>query len=104
MTAEEIEEAILKLPPEELAKFRVWFTEFEAGMAPPIIHEETAATKLGRFAGRAIADFRKSGEGVQVDAAVTDLRLAGIEYDAKTLRIIAEADGTVKVAISALPQ
>ena len=52
----------------------------------------------------AIADFRKSGEGVQVDAAVTDLRLAGIEYDAKTLRIIAEADGTVKVAISALPQ
>jgi hypothetical protein len=52
----------------------------------------------------AIADFRKSGEGVQVDAAVTDLRLAGIEYDARTLRIIAEADGTVKVAISALPQ
>jgi hypothetical protein len=52
----------------------------------------------------AIADFRKSGDGVQVDAAVTDLRLAGIEYDAKTLRIIAEAQGTVKVAISALPQ
>jgi hypothetical protein len=52
----------------------------------------------------AIADFRKSGEGVQVDAAVTDLRLAGIEYDAKTLRVIAEADGTVRVAISALPQ
>jgi hypothetical protein len=52
----------------------------------------------------AIADFRKSGEGVQVDAAVTDLRLADIAYDAKTLRIIAEADGTVKVAITALPQ
>ena len=41
---------------------------------------------------------------MQVDAAVTDLRLAGIEYDAKTLRVIAEADGTVKVAVSALPQ
>ncbi|HSS07968.1 MAG TPA: hypothetical protein VLK83_12625 [Rhodanobacteraceae bacterium] len=41
---------------------------------------------------------------MQVDAAVTDLRLADIAYDAKTLRIIAEADGTVKVAISALPQ
>ena len=52
----------------------------------------------------AIADFRKSEQGVQVDAAVTDLRLAGIEYDAKALRIIAEAEGTVKVAISALPQ
>ena len=43
-------------------------------------------------------------QGVQVDAAVTDLRLVGIEYDAKTLRVIAEADGSVKVAISALPQ
>jgi len=52
----------------------------------------------------AIADFRKSEQGVQVDAAVTDLRLAGIEYDAKALRIIAEAEGTVKVAISALPK
>ena len=62
------------------------------------------AANARRSIEAAIADFRKSGEGVQVDAAVTDLRLARIEYDAKTLRIIAEADGTVKVAISALPQ
>ena len=45
----------------------------------------------------AIADFRASGEGVRVDAAITDLRLAGIAFDAKTLRVIAEADGTAKV-------
>ena len=51
----------------------------------------------------AIAEFRSRGQGVQVDAAVTELRLAGIEYDAKTLRIIAEAEGTAKVAISQLP-
>ena len=51
----------------------------------------------------AIADFRQSGQGVQVDAAVTGLRLAGIEYDAKTLRVIAEADGTVKATITQLP-
>jgi hypothetical protein len=51
----------------------------------------------------AIADFRKSADGVRVDAAVTNLRLVGIEFDAKTLRVIAEADGTVRVAISALP-
>ena len=51
----------------------------------------------------AIADFRKSADGVRVDAAVTDLRLVGIEFDAKTLRVIAEADGTVKVAVTALP-
>jgi hypothetical protein len=51
----------------------------------------------------AISDFRKSADGVRVDAAVTSLRLVGIEFDAKTLRVIAEADGTVRVAVSALP-
>ena len=50
----------------------------------------------------AIADFRKSADGVNVDAAVTDLRLVDIEFDAKTLRVIAEADGTVKVAVTKL--
>jgi hypothetical protein len=53
--------------------------------------------------GAAIADFRNRQPGVQVDAAVTQLRLAGIEFDAKTLRVIGEAEGTVKVAISTLP-
>ncbi len=51
----------------------------------------------------AIAEFRKSADGVRVDAAITNLRLVGIEFDAKTLRVIAEADGTVRVAVSALP-
>ena len=30
-------------------------------------------------------------EGVRVDAAVNGLRLTGIEFDARTLRVIAEA-------------
>src|SRR5712691_11552291 len=51
----------------------------------------------------AIADFRKSADGVRVDAAVTNLRLVGIEFDTKTIRVIAEADGTVKVAVTKLP-
>jgi hypothetical protein len=51
----------------------------------------------------AIADFRKSADGVRVEAAITSLRLVGIEFDAKTLRVIAEADGTARVAVSALP-
>ena len=38
----------------------------------------------------------------EIDAAVTDLRLVDIEFDAKTLRVIAEADGTVKVAVTKL--
>jgi hypothetical protein len=35
MKVEDIEEAILKLPPDELAKLRHWFAAFESGMAPP---------------------------------------------------------------------
>jgi hypothetical protein len=48
-------------------------------------------------------EFRKSDDGVTVDAAVTGLRLVDIAFDAKTLRVIAEADGTVNVAITSLP-
>jgi hypothetical protein len=59
MTVEEIEEAILRLPPDELAKLRVWFAEFETGMPAAKVVQESAATKLGRLAGRAIADIRK---------------------------------------------
>jgi Domain of unknown function (DUF4403) len=51
----------------------------------------------------AIADFRKGADGVRVDAAITNLRLVGIEFDARTLRIVAEADGTARVAVSKLP-
>jgi hypothetical protein len=58
MTVEDIEEAILKLSPSELAKFRRWLAEFESGMAPPK-PPEAAAVKLGRFAGKAFAELRK---------------------------------------------
>jgi hypothetical protein len=50
----------------------------------------------------AIAEFRRNDKDVRVEAAVTDLRLVGIAFDDKTLRVIAEADGTVKVAVTAL--
>lgn len=50
----------------------------------------------------AIADFRNSSDGVSVDTAIVDLRLTDIEFDAKTLRVIAEADGTVSVVVTKL--
>jgi hypothetical protein len=59
MTVEDIEEAILKLAPEDLARFRVWFKEFESGMPEPKIEPQAMATKLGRFAGKAFAELRK---------------------------------------------
>ena len=62
------------------------------------------AANARRSIEAALADFRTPQPGVQVDAAITGLRLAGIAFDANTLRIIAEAEGSVTVAVSALPR
>jgi hypothetical protein len=61
MTVEDIEEAILRLPSAELAKFRAWFTEFEAGRVNKKSESEPqdTASRLGRIAGRTFADLRK---------------------------------------------
>jgi hypothetical protein len=47
----------------------------------------------------AIADFQKPADGVEVEAAVNDLRLVGIAFDSTTLRIIAEADGNARALV-----
>jgi uncharacterized protein DUF4403 len=54
--------------------------------------------------GAVLAEFRQAEPGMQVDAAVTALRLVDIEYDSKILRIVAEAEGNVRVAVSSLPR
>ena len=59
MKVEEIAEAISKLPPEELARFRRWFAAFESGRVNHAEEFDSTATKLGRFAGRAFAELRK---------------------------------------------
>ena len=71
---------------------------------------ESAVVDLKPFAAKgrksieaALADFRRGADGITVDAAVTGLRLVGIEFDARVLRVIAEADGTVRVAVAKLP-
>jgi hypothetical protein len=51
---------------------------------------------------RVIADFRTVAPGVRADVSVTNLRLLEIEFDAKTLRVIAEVNGTANVAVSSL--
>jgi hypothetical protein len=52
----------------------------------------------------AVTEFKQSGDGIRVDARVEGLRLAGLEYDAKTLRVIAEANGTVRAELTKIPQ
>jgi uncharacterized protein DUF4403 len=52
----------------------------------------------------ALAEFQQNANGVKVEAAVQDLRLTGIEFDSDTLRVIAEAQGSAKIAVSELPR
>ncbi|MGQ0685071.1 hypothetical protein [Bradyrhizobium sp.] len=59
MKVEEIAEAVVKLPPDELARFRRWFAAFEAGRANHADELGSTATRLGRFAGRAFAELRR---------------------------------------------
>ena len=50
----------------------------------------------------AISDFQKQADGVKAETAVTGIRLVGIEFDAKTLRVIAEVDGTARALVTKL--
>jgi len=70
---------------------------------------EKAAIDLKPFAAdaktrlaAAVGNLAQQAPGVSATATVDELRLTGIAYDANTLRVIADADGTVKVAISSL--
>jgi hypothetical protein len=59
MKVEEIAEAVAKLSPDELARFRRWFEAFGAGRTDHADELDSTATKLGRFAGRALAELKK---------------------------------------------
>jgi hypothetical protein len=61
------------------------------------------ATEAREKIAVAMADLRKNEQGIKVDANVTSVRLAEIAYDSKTLRIVAEADGAINVAVTQLP-
>jgi hypothetical protein len=61
------------------------------------------ATNAQQKIAAAIGDFRKNEDGVRVAAEITSLRLADIAFDSKTLRMIAEAQGTLNVYVTTLP-
>jgi hypothetical protein len=52
----------------------------------------------------ALAEFRAAGDGVRVDAAVTELRIGAIAFDRSTLRIVTEVKGAAKIAVAKLPR
>lgn len=72
--------------------------------------EQRATIDLKTFAANAqqrisaiVADFRKNDEGIRVDASVSSVRLGSIAFDSSTLRIIAEAEGSLRVSVTSLP-
>jgi hypothetical protein len=57
-TAEDIEKAIERLPPHELARFRAWYEEFDAQRFDAAIERDARAGKLDAQADEAIAAHR----------------------------------------------
>ncbi|WP_245312495.1 DUF4403 family protein, partial [Bradyrhizobium macuxiense] len=68
-----------------------------------IVDLKPFATNAQRKIAAAIADLQKNEEGIRVDADITSIRLAGIDFDSRTLRVIVETQGTINAAVSALP-
>lgn len=52
----------------------------------------------------AIANLQKNENGVKVEANINTISLAEIAFDAKTLRVIAAAEGTISAVITKLPE
>jgi hypothetical protein len=59
MTIEDLEKAVAKLPPDDLARFRAWFDEFDAARFDQKIERDANSGKLDRLADAAIDDLRK---------------------------------------------
>jgi hypothetical protein len=57
-TVEEIEAAISRLNPEELAVLRVWFAEFDADVWNRQFERDVAEGRLNQLAGDAIRSLR----------------------------------------------
>jgi hypothetical protein len=58
MTTEDIEQAIERLTPDELARFRAWFEQFEATRFDQALGQGVKAGKLDAFAEEALSEYR----------------------------------------------
>jgi hypothetical protein len=62
---EELERRIRDLPPEDLAKFRAWFIEFDHLLWDKQIEADSKAGKLDRLISEALADY-KAGKAREI--------------------------------------
>ena len=58
-TLEEIEKVVTKLTPEQLAKFRAWFEDFQEQAFDEQIERDAKAGKLDRLAEEALRAHRE---------------------------------------------
>jgi hypothetical protein len=58
-TVEDIEKAVARLTPEQLAKFRAWFEEFDARLFDDKIERDAKSGKLDGLAEDAIRAYCK---------------------------------------------
>ena len=72
--------------------------------------EQRATIDLKSFAANAqqkiasiVSDFRKNDQGIRVEASVAAIRLDSIAFDSDTLRVIAQAEGSINVSVTSLP-
>ena len=56
---QELQVDVAQLSPDELARFRAWFEEFDAKVWDKQFEEDVKLGKLDHLANQAIADFRK---------------------------------------------
>ncbi len=68
-----------------------------------VIDLKPSLANARRSIDRALSEFRQHNEDIKVDASMTGLRLVGIEFDSKIVRVTAEADGIARVALNKLP-
>lgn len=57
-TVEEIVKAVEQLSPEEQARFRAWYEEFDAAVFDAKLERDSLAGKFDAMAEQAIVDFR----------------------------------------------
>jgi hypothetical protein len=57
MTLDEIEERVSQLPPDELARFREWFLEFDAAQWDKQIDQDARSGCLDKLAESATAEY-----------------------------------------------
>jgi len=55
---QELEHAVRKLDPDELADFRKWFEDYDSDQWDSQIEEDALAGKLDRLVQRALADHK----------------------------------------------